>query len=67
MHTYTHTHTHIAHSCMQYSYPFIETPIFVLNSVYDTAQLAGILQLGCLPPNCSQEMMEFFDNFRVVR
>jgi len=48
-----------------YSYPFIKTPIFVLNSVYDTAQLAGILQLGCLPPNCSQEMMEFFDNFRV--
>ena len=53
------------HPCMQYTYPYIKTPIFVLNSLYDTAQLSAN-QLGCLPPNCSQEQMEFFDNFRVV-
>ena len=53
------------HPCMQYTYPYIKTSIFVLNSLYDTAQLSAN-QLGCLPPNCSQEQMEFFDNFRVV-
>jgi len=51
----------------QYSYPFIKSPIFVLNSQYDTWQLANILQLGCLPPRCSESQMKFFENFRNVR
>lgn len=33
----------------QYVWPFIETPVFVMNSLYDTAQLGLILQLGCTP------------------
>ena len=51
----------------QYSYPYIKTPIFALNSQYDTWQLKNILQLGCLPPNCSPTQMTFFENFRKVR
>lgn len=54
-------------SCfLQYTFPFIKSPVFVLNSLYDTAQLAGILGLNCLPPNCSDQQMKFFDNFRNV-
>ena len=64
MHT---TYTRHAHMLMQYSYPFIKSPIFVLNSQYDTWQLANILQLGCLPPRCSESQMKFFENFRNVR
>jgi len=52
MHT---TYTRHAHMLIQYSYPFIKSPIFVLNSQYDTWQLANILQLGCLPPRCSEQ------------
>lgn len=52
---------------LQYTFPFIKTETFVLNSLYDTAQLAGILGLDCLPPNCSDQQMKFFDNFRNVR
>ena len=51
---------------LQYTFPFIKSPMFVLNSLYDTAQLAGILGLDCLPPNCSDQQMKFFDNFRNV-
>ena len=40
--------------------------MFVVNSQYDTTQLACTLELGCLPPNCSEEQMEFFDQFREV-
>jgi hypothetical protein len=47
-----------------YLFPFIKTPMFIANSLYDTAQLAGILRLGCLPPNCPEDKMKFFDNFR---
>ena len=45
----------------QYTYPYIQTPIFVLNSLYDTWQLGNILQLGCNPPDCNNtRMLEFF-------
>ncbi len=53
-------------SQLQYSFPYIKTPVFVLNSDYDTAQLSGNLQLPCLPPNCSEEQMKYFYQFRVV-
>ena len=51
---------------LQYNFEFIESPIFVLNSLYDTAQLDGILMLDCLPPDCDDQQMKFFDNFRDV-
>ena len=51
----------------QYTYPYIKSPIFALNSQYDTWQLGNILQLGCLPPNCSPTQMTFFENFRKVK
>jgi hypothetical protein len=47
-----------------YTFQFIKTQLFILNSLYDTAQLSGILGLQCLPPNCDGEQMKFFDNFR---
>ena len=50
----------------QYSFQFIKSPMFVLNSEVDTAQLAGILQLPCLPPNCSATEMEYFYQFIIV-
>ena len=50
----------------QYIFQFIKTPVFIANSLYDTAQLAGLLGLECLPPNCSDAMMKFFFNFRNV-
>ena len=43
---------------LQYSYQYIKTPIFVLNSIYDTAQLAGIYRLPCFPPNCTEEQIQ---------
>lgn len=46
--------------------PYINTGMFVANSLYDTAQLAGIVGLGCLPPNCSDDKMEIFYNFGKV-
>ncbi len=51
---------------MQYSYQFIKTPIFVLNSIYDSAQLRGIYQLPCLPPNCTEGQMQKLMNFGSV-
>ena len=52
--------------CTQYSFPYIKSPMFVLNSLYDTAQLAGILKLPCLPPNCTDKEMKFFYEFEHV-
>ena len=59
-------HSYIYIHSMQYSFPFIETPIFIINSLYDTAQITGILGLDCLPYNCDAEQMKLFDNFRNV-
>lgn len=47
-----------------FTFQFIKTPFFILNSLYDTAQLSGILGLKCLPPKCDEEQMKFFDRFR---
>ena len=41
----------------QYTYPYIKTPIFVLNAEYDTWQLENILQVGCKAPNCNDKQM----------
>lgn len=51
----------------QYMFSFIKIPVFIANSLYDTAQLNGLLGLNCLPPNCSEDQMKFFDNFRNVK
>ena len=51
---------------IQYSYPYIKTPLFTYNSAYDTWQLANILQLNCLPPKCSEEQMKQLENYGQV-
>ena len=56
---------HNNNNSIQYTFSFIKTPMFVGNSLYDTAQLAG-LGLGCLPPHCPEDKMKFFYNFRTV-
>ncbi|XP_065886637.1 uncharacterized protein [Dysidea avara] len=49
--------------CMaQYTYPHINTPIFLLNSRYDTWQINFILQLHCHASNCSDYQMEELPN-----
>ena len=50
----------------QYTYPYIKTPIFVLNSEYDTWQLESILQIGCRPPNCSESQMQLIAHWRTT-
>jgi hypothetical protein len=56
--------------CMsaQYTYPYISTPIFSLNSMYDTWQIKNTLELGCNPPQCTPEQMKqlekFFEEFK---
>lgn len=47
-----------------YTIQYIKTPVFILNSDYDTAQLAGIVDLPCLPPNCTAQQMKYFYEFR---
>ena len=48
-------------------FKYVKSIIFVLNSEYDTAQLRGIAGVPCFPPNCSDDMMKFIDNFREVK
>lgn len=47
-----------------YMFKYVKSIIFVLNSEYDTAQLRGIAGVPCFPPNCSDDVMKFIDNFR---
>ena len=46
--------------------PFIDTPLFVANSVADAAQLAVIMKLGCAPAigNCNASQLAYLDSFR---
>ena len=41
---------------------YLYSPIFVLNSQYDTWQLHNTLQLKCAPPYCTPEEMEKLNN-----
>ena len=50
----------------QYTEPFITSALFGLNSIYDSWQLANILQIPCRPPDCSPEYMKDFENYRKV-
>ena len=46
---------------------FIQSPIFVLNSIYDELILELLVGLDCLPPmDCSQEQTKTFQNYRTV-
>ncbi|XP_065888301.1 uncharacterized protein [Dysidea avara] len=48
---------------VQFSYQYIKSPIFTYNSAFDTWQLANILELGCLPPKCSEEQMKQLEHY----
>ena len=50
----------------QYSERFIKSRLFGLNSQFDTWQLANVLQLGCLPPQCSDNQMKLLENYGQV-
>ena len=51
----------------QYTEPFITSPLFGLNSIYDSWQLANILQIPCHPPSCPDQYMKDFENYRQVK
>jgi hypothetical protein len=51
----------------QYTEPFITSPLFGLNSIYDSWQLSQILQIPCVPPKCPDEYMKDFENYRQVK
>lgn len=51
----------------QYTVGFIQSPIFVVNSIYDDIILEQVVGLKCLPPSdCSEEQQEVFENYRTV-
>jgi hypothetical protein len=51
----------------QYTFPHIKTPLFVLNSAYDTWQLPNILQFNCKNlSTCPEAEKEAFYNYRNV-
>ena len=57
----------VSTSLLQYTFPHIKTPLFVLNSPYDTWQLSNILQLNCTSSdNCPEAEKEAFYNYRNV-
>lgn len=49
----------------QYSLPYIKSPLFVVNSAADSAQLEYIVLLGCYPQagNCNASQLAYFDSF----
>ena len=54
--------------CLQYIYSYIKAPLFVLNSQYDTNQLAHY-RLPCVPSaskNCSSEDVKLLQHFNQV-
>jgi len=51
-----------------YTYPHISTPLFILNSKYDSWQLDNVLDLSCIPwdgtpSNCSPQNVQAFLDF----
>ena len=52
---------------LQYTYPHIKTPIFMLNSRYDAYQILAILQLFCLPGKCTPDQINDFQDYGDVR
>lgn len=52
---------------IQYAEPFTISSLFALNSIYDSWQLANILQLPCKPPDCDARYMEAVEEYGKVR
>ncbi|XP_065184018.1 uncharacterized protein LOC135814776 [Sycon ciliatum] len=50
----------------QYSVPYISSPIFALQSLYDYNQLKTVLHLPCIPPKCSASEYQIFLNWRTT-
>ncbi|XP_065184023.1 uncharacterized protein LOC135814780 isoform X2 [Sycon ciliatum] len=50
----------------QYSVSYISSPIFALQSLYDSNQLKTILQLPCVPPKCNASEYQLFLNWRTT-
>lgn len=52
-----------------YTLPFISTPLFVSNSLYDAWQMTNIMNLQCdpaTPGSCSSNQLTYFNAFRDV-
>jgi len=52
----------------QYTYPHIQTPMFILNSKYDSWQVEYVLDITCVPwdgspSNCNAQDLQAFYNF----
>ena len=52
---------------IQYAEPFTSSQLFALNSIYDSWQLANILQLPCKPPDCDPKYMEAVEEYGKVK
>ena len=51
----------------QYTFPFMKTPFFQYNSMYDTWQIPNILQVTCkFPKDCSKAEQEAVLGYRKV-
>lgn len=61
--------TNEAWKCLsiQYAEPFTSSRLFALNSIYDSWQLANILQLPCHPPDCDARYMEALEEYGKVK
>ncbi|XP_038052705.1 pectin acetylesterase 11-like [Patiria miniata] len=48
----------------QYAYPYVTTPMFVINSAYDRLALKNILGVRCRPTECSKEELRVIGEHR---
>ena len=57
-----------AWKCISSSYAetYTSSLLFGLNSIYDSWQLANILQIPCKPPDCSPQYMKYFEMYGKV-
>jgi hypothetical protein len=54
-------------SLAPYAVGFVQTQIYIINSIYDETVLDLIVGLKCLPPSdCSEEDTKIFVNYRTV-
>lgn len=52
--------------CLQFIYNYVETPIYVANSQYDSVILEGVYLLPCTPPECTAEGTAFLRDFKAA-
>ena len=60
MDLYFHSYT------VQHSFPYIKTPTFVYNAIYDELTVTTFYALDCVPPDCDEEQLKLFENFGKV-